>query len=79
MRVQTPQVVATDVLLAAYAAALADGFDGVDTAQVVERYAGLAVASVRGDVRNIKVTTIEDLPVAEGLAARFRDGAWTDA
>lgn len=78
VRVQTPQVFATDELLDAYAAARVDGFDGVDTAQVVERYSSLAVAAVPGDPRNIKVTTAADLPVAEALAARFVDGRWVD-
>ena len=78
VRVQTPQVFATDALLDAYAAALVDGFDGVDTAQVVERYSSLAVAAVPGDPRNIKVTTAADLPVADALAARFGDGCWLD-
>ncbi len=80
VRVQTPQVFAVEPLLAAYAAALADGFDGVDTAQVVERYAPRVVcAAVPGDPRNIKVTTPDDLPLAEALAARFDNGRWTDA
>jgi 2-C-methyl-D-erythritol 4-phosphate cytidylyltransferase len=78
VRVQTPQVFAADVLLAAYAAARADGFDGVDTAEVVERYAVLDVAAVPGDPRNVKVTTVADVAVAEELAALLVDGRWTD-
>lgn len=76
--VQTPQVFRVDALLAAYAAALADGFDGVDTAQVLERYTDLRVAAVPGDERNVKVTNPDDLPLAERLAAVFVDGEWTD-
>jgi 2-C-methyl-D-erythritol 4-phosphate cytidylyltransferase len=80
VRVQTPQVFAVEPLLAAYATALADGFDGVDTAQVVERCAPRVVCvAVPGDPRNIKVTTPDDLPLAEALAARFDNGRWTDA
>ena len=79
VRVQTPQVFAVEPLLAAYAAAFADGFDGVDTAQVVERYTPEVVcAAVPGDARNIKVTTRDDLPLADALAARFDNGRWTD-
>jgi 2-C-methyl-D-erythritol 4-phosphate cytidylyltransferase len=81
--VQTPQVFRADALLAAYAAALADGFDGVDTAQVVEHYAArlpapVAVAAVPGDERNLKVTTPADLDVAERLARLFSAGRWLD-
>lgn len=78
VRVQTPQVFAADVLLAAYAAARADGFDGVDTAEVVERYAVLDVAATPGDPRNLKVTTAADVAVAEQLAAHHVDGRWID-
>ena len=79
VRVQTPQVFARGPLLDAYTAALADGFDGVDTAEVVERYApGLACAAVPGDPRNIKVTTRDDVVRAEALAARFDAGRWRD-
>lgn len=79
VRVQTPQVFAADVLLAAYGAARSDGFDGVDTAEVVERYAVLDVAAVPGDPRNLKVTTAADVAVAEDLATLLVDGRWTDA
>lgn len=79
VRVQTPQVFAADVLLAAYAAARTDGFDGVDTAEVVERYAALDVAAVPGDARNIKVTTAADVALAEELAGLLVDGRWSGA
>lgn len=81
--VQTPQVFRADALLAAYAAALTEGFDGVDTAQVVEHYAAhlpapVAVAAVPGDERNLKVTTPADIDVAEHLAGLFTAGRWRD-
>lgn len=79
VRVQTPQVFAVDALLHAYAQAAAAGFDGVDTAQTVERYGDLSVAAVPGDPRNIKLTTAADLVVAGDLALRWRDGAWLDS
>jgi 2-C-methyl-D-erythritol 4-phosphate cytidylyltransferase len=77
-RVQTPQVFRTDALLAAYAAAAATGFEGFDTAQVVERFApDVRVRAVPGDPDNIKVTTAGDLETAARLASRFVDGRWT--
>jgi 2-C-methyl-D-erythritol 4-phosphate cytidylyltransferase len=80
--VQTPQVFLAEVLLHAFAAARADGFDGVDTAQVVEHYAGagapVVVAAVPGDPRNLKITTEADVAVARALAEVFVAGRWTD-
>ena len=78
VRVQTPQVFAADALLLAYAQAATAGFDGVDTAQTVERFSDLSVAAVPGDPRNIKLTTAADLVVASELASRWHDGAWLD-
>lgn len=75
VRVQTPQVFATDALLAAY-----DGLDpataSVDTAHVLELRSSLPVRIVASDDRNLKVTRPEDLARAARLAERWRDGAW---
>jgi 2-C-methyl-D-erythritol 4-phosphate cytidylyltransferase len=69
VRVQTPQAFRSGPLLAAYAAAAADGFAGTDTASCVERYEGLSVHVVPGDPRNIKVTYADDLLTAELVLA----------
>jgi 2-C-methyl-D-erythritol 4-phosphate cytidylyltransferase len=69
-RVQTPQVFVADPLLRAYADAGRAGFDGVDTAEVVARFAGLEAVVVEGDPDNLKVTTPTDLEIAAAIAAR---------
>jgi len=68
-RMQTPQVFRTDAVLAAYAAAAATGFEGLDTAQTVERFCpDISVRVVAGDPANLKVTTATDLATAARLA-----------
>lgn len=75
-RVQTPQAFGTDALLAAYDAAGRAGFEGVDTADAVQRFTDTTVVVVPGDPRNVKLTTVEDLQTAAWLAERFVDGGW---
>jgi len=65
--VQTPQVFRADVLKQAY---LAINGEFTDDAAVVER-AGYKVKLYPGDYRNIKITTPEDLLLAE-ISARSR-------
>jgi 2-C-methyl-D-erythritol 4-phosphate cytidylyltransferase len=77
-RVQTPQAFRAGPLLAAYRMASAAGFEGIDTAETVQRFAGTVIATVPGDPRNIKVTFVEDFFTAEDLALRWEDGVWTD-
>jgi 2-C-methyl-D-erythritol 4-phosphate cytidylyltransferase/2-C-methyl-D-erythritol 2,4-cyclodiphosphate synthase len=72
---QTPQAFRRHVL----AAALALGIDATDEAALAER-AGHPVQIVDGDATNIKITTAEDLPIAEAIAAsadRIADAAAT--
>jgi 2-C-methyl-D-erythritol 4-phosphate cytidylyltransferase len=70
---QTPQVLRTDALRAALAAADADGFTGTDDASLVERSGGV-VRMVIGPRTNIKVTVPEDLRIVSALLAdRGRD------
>lgn len=64
--VQTPQGFKRDVLLRAYAQASADNFLGTDDASLVERL-GVRIKVVTGGYDNIKVTTPEDLAIAETL------------
>lgn len=75
-RVQTPQVFRAEPLLAAYDASLAAGFEGVDTAETVERFSDLDVMVLPGDPRNIKVTFVEDFYTAEEYATEWENGAW---
>jgi 2-C-methyl-D-erythritol 4-phosphate cytidylyltransferase len=70
-RVQTPQGFSARPLLAAYDRAVAEGVDGVDTAEVVARFSGLAARVIEGDPDNLKVTVPADLPAAEAIAARI--------
>lgn len=65
--VQTPQAFRAPELLAAYAAAEADGFDGTDTAACWSRYTDLPVVAVGSSPRNLKVTFPEDLALADRL------------
>jgi 2-C-methyl-D-erythritol 4-phosphate cytidylyltransferase len=71
---QTPQSFRFGVIYAAHLAAEQDGFIGTDDASLVERRGG-AIRIVRGDYRNIKITTPEDLVLAESfLAGSTRKG-----
>lgn len=65
-RVQTPQTFRLSLIKKAYAKALKDRFYGTDDAQLVERV-NRPVKVVSGDYRNIKITTREDLILAETL------------
>lgn len=64
--VHTPQVFRRDWLEEAYARAGKEGFCGTDDAALLERY-GYTVHVVRSDYQNIKITTPEDLILAELL------------
>jgi 2-C-methyl-D-erythritol 4-phosphate cytidylyltransferase len=68
---QTPQSFRFDVIFAAHRAAEQEGFTGTDDSSLVERRGG-AVRIVRGDYRNIKITTPEDLVLAEAFLAGER-------
>ena len=64
--VQTPQGFRKEILLEAYQRAGKDGFLGTDDASLVERM-GCPVQVVASSYRNIKVTTPEDLLIAEAF------------
>lgn len=68
MRAQTPQGGPAAWLLAAYDAALRDGFTGTDTASYLEQ-AGFRVRVIAGDPANLKVTYREDLDRAADTLA----------
>lgn len=63
-RAQTPQSFRYSILRNAFEQARVDGFRGTDEAALAERI-GARVAIVMGSERNIKVTTAEDLALAE--------------
>ncbi|EEG76883.1 2-C-methyl-D-erythritol 4-phosphate cytidylyltransferase [Dethiobacter alkaliphilus] len=67
--VQTPQVFRRDWLLDAYQRARRDGYSATDDAALLEHY-GYPVHVLEGDYENIKVTTPEDLILAEALLGR---------
>lgn len=62
--VQTPQVFPYKVLMEAYTEALRAGMYFTDDAAMVEHYGG-RVKVIEGEYTNIKITTREDLAVAE--------------
>jgi 2-C-methyl-D-erythritol 4-phosphate cytidylyltransferase len=63
---QTPQAFRYGIIRAAHEIADAEGFLGTDDASLVERM-GNEVHIVLGDYRNIKITTPEDLLLAEAF------------
>ncbi len=65
---QTPQGLRRAIALAAFARAAAERWAVSDDVQVLER-AGHRVALVRGDARNLKITTPDDLALAEAMIA----------
>ena len=70
---QTPQVFRRDWLLDAYARRAALGARITDDAQLVEA-AGHAVHLVEGAAANLKITTHEDLDIAEAILRARRPG-----
>ena len=68
---QTPQSFRFGVIFNAHRSAEQDRYIGTDDASLVERMGG-AVRIVRGDYRNIKITTPEDLILAESFLADER-------
>lgn len=71
--VQTPQIFERGMLLKAYEAAQHEGYYGTDDASLVEHQGG-AVRIVMGSYDNIKLTTPEDLPLAEDILRRRMEG-----
>jgi 2-C-methyl-D-erythritol 4-phosphate cytidylyltransferase len=70
---QTPQSFRFGKIFRAHLSAEADGFSGTDDAALVERNGG-DVRIIHGDYRNIKITTPEDLVLAEAfLSATERE------
>ncbi|WP_179953405.1 2-C-methyl-D-erythritol 4-phosphate cytidylyltransferase [Desulfobotulus mexicanus] len=72
--VQTPQVFRSDILRRAHETALARGLEGTDDAGLVTAM-GHSVVFVRGSRINLKVTSPEDLILAEALLGIIRKKA----
>lgn len=71
--IQTPQAFHFRTLYTAYEKAAADSFYATDDSALVERYGG-KIKVVQGPYTNIKVTTPEDLLVAEVFLEMRRSG-----
>ena len=67
---QTPQAFRYKLIKEAYSKAEADSFIGTDDCSLVERING-KIQIVPGDYRNIKITTPEDLILAEAFLAQM--------
>nr|WP_263314325.1 2-C-methyl-D-erythritol 4-phosphate cytidylyltransferase [Mammaliicoccus sp. Marseille-Q6498] len=68
-QVQTPQSFKRDVILKSYQLAEQEQFVGTDDASLVER-AGYKVRVADGEYDNIKITTNEDLVIADSILER---------
>ena len=64
--IQTPQVFDYDRILCAHQKAAADGFFATDDCAIYEKYVG-EVRFVEGSYENIKLTTPEDMIIAENI------------
>jgi 2-C-methyl-D-erythritol 4-phosphate cytidylyltransferase len=67
--IQTPQVFQRPLLMEAHESALAEGFTGTDEASLVERI-GKPIKIIKSTHDNIKVTTKEDLVLAEKIVQK---------
>jgi 2-C-methyl-D-erythritol 4-phosphate cytidylyltransferase len=63
---QTPQCFKKSVIMNGYKKAIEDGFIGTDDSSLVERL-GIDVKMIMGSYENIKITTPEDLIIAESI------------
>ncbi|MDT8334330.1 MAG: 2-C-methyl-D-erythritol 4-phosphate cytidylyltransferase [Desulfurivibrionaceae bacterium] len=70
---QTPQAARLALLRRAFEVAAADGFTGTDEAALLE-HIGVKVSVVTGAAANFKVTTADDLVLAEALLKKDRQG-----
>ncbi|MDI6745247.1 MAG: 2-C-methyl-D-erythritol 4-phosphate cytidylyltransferase [Thermodesulfovibrionales bacterium] len=70
--IQTPQVFKYSVLMKAYRRAMEERFYSTDDSAIVEKYGG-KVKAIIGSYSNIKITTPEDMDIAE-LLLRKRAG-----
>ena len=69
VRVQTPQVFLSEIVKGALSDAVKKGMTFTDDASAVERM-GVAIQAVEGEEENIKLTTPEDMIIAQGILER---------
>ena len=70
--VQTPQAFSADIIKAALTAAVRDGKTYTDDCAAVEAM-GVKVRVTKGSEDNIKITTPNDIPLAESIAAKRKE------
>lgn len=68
-QIQTPQVFERDVIIQSHKRAIEDKFEPTDDCALLERYGG-KIKITQGSYDNIKLTTPEDIAVAEKILAR---------
>jgi 2-C-methyl-D-erythritol 4-phosphate cytidylyltransferase len=73
VRAQTPQVFSGPELVAAFRTTRGSSFD---TAETVERFSDLAIATVPGDARHLKVTVADDFYRAESMLEGWSPERW---
>lgn len=77
--VQTPQVFRYSIVRESYDRLQLFDKDGItDDAMVVEEMSGNPVHLFRGDYRNIKITTPDDLPIAQEYAREINAGTFRE-
>ncbi len=64
--IQTPQVFYFKKLMEAYEKAISEGFYATDDSSLIERYGG-KVKIIMGSYNNIKITTSDDICIAEAI------------
>lgn len=64
---QTPQGFNKSQLIKAHDMALKKGYYGTDDTVLLEHFLGVSAAFILGDYRNIKLTTVEDIRILEGV------------
>lgn len=65
-QIQTPQVFRRDIIISAHERAIEEGFEPTDDCALLERYGG-KVKITEGSYDNIKLTTPEDIAVAQKI------------
>lgn len=70
--IQTPQIFRRDLITAAHEKAADEGFEPTDDCMLIERYGG-RIKITEGSYDNIKLTTPEDIAVAERILQRRAD------
>ena len=74
VRVQTPQIFLTEIVKAALTDAVTKGLTFTDDATAVERL-GMTIQAVEGEEENLKLTTPQDLVIAQGILERRKGAA----